>query len=235
MKFEQVIKQIKARGNPDNLAGMARYGIKPKNGYGVSMPIVRAMAKQIGHDHQLAGRLWASGIHDARILAGLIDEPASVTAKQMDKWAKDFYSWDVCDQVCSNLFDKTGFAYAKAVQWTGRKEEFVRRAGFVLMAALSVHDKTASDSRFLRFLPIIKKYSTDERNFVKKAVNWALRQIGKRNLRLNRAAIRMARQIREKDSRSARWITADALRELNGKIAQKKVRRSIVPPSSRTS
>ncbi|MFH1226317.1 MAG: DNA alkylation repair protein [Planctomycetota bacterium] len=226
MEFKEVIRQIKSRANPANVAGMARYGIRAKKIYGVSMPVIRRMAKQIGRDHTLAGRLWLSGIHDARILAGLIDDPALVTSKQMDKWVKDFYSWDVCDQVCSNLFDKTGFAYHKAVQWTKRKEEFVRRAGFVLMATLSVHDKKAPDSRFLKFLPLIKKHSTDERNFVRKAVNWALRQIGKRNLKLNQAAIRAGKEIQKKDSRSAKWIAADALRELTGKAVQKRLKGS---------
>ena len=193
---------------------MARYGINPTNTLGVSIRALREMAREIGRDHRLASQLWASGVHEARILACLIDEPALVTEAQMERWAKDLDSWDVCDQCCGNLFDKTPLAYRKAAEWGRRDEEFIRRAGFVLMARLAVHDKAASDRRFLRFLPMIQQASVDERNFVKKAVNWALRQIGKRSPGLHRAALRTARAIRAKDSRAARWIAADALREL---------------------
>ncbi len=180
--FEEILIKLKSLSNPEAVAGMARFGINTKKAYGVSIPDLRKMAKGIGKNHILAQKLWDSGIHEARILAGMIDLPERVTEKQMKHWVKDFNSWDVCDQVCSNLFDKTKFAYPKAIKWSKRNEEFVKRAGFVLMAALAVHDKEASDKEFLKFLPIIKREATDERNFVKKAVNWALRQIGKRNL-----------------------------------------------------
>ncbi len=142
----------------------------------------------------------------------------------MDRWVKDFDSWDVCDQCCGNLFDKAKAAHQKALEWSSRKEEFVKRAGFALMAALSVHDKKTSNATFLKFLEAIKKEATDERNFVKKAINWGLRQIGKRNLQLNRAAITAAKEIQKMDSRSARWIAADALRELTSAPIQKRLR-----------
>lgn len=204
---------------------MARFGINPKNTYGVSIPVLRKMARQIGKNHILAQKFWDSGIHEARILAGMIDLPEMVTEKQMEYWVKDFDSWDVCDQVCSNLFDRTKFTYKKAIEWSKRKEEFVKRAGFVLMAALAVHDKEASDKEFLKFLPIIKKEATDERNFVKKAVNWALRQIGKRNSNLNRMAAQRAKEIQRLDSKAARWIASDALRELTSETVRKKLDR----------
>jgi 3-methyladenine DNA glycosylase AlkD len=202
---------------------MARFGINPKNTYGVSIPNLRKMAKEIGKNHQLAQKLWNSGIHEARILAGMIDVPEEVTERQMEKWVRNFDSWDVCDQVCSNLFDQTNFAYKKAIDWSQRKEEFIKRAGFVLMAALAVHDKEVSDKEFLKFLPIIIREAWDERNFVKKAVNWALRQIGKRSLFLNKMAIKTAKEIQGIDSKSARWIASDAIRELTSEAVQKRL------------
>lgn len=222
MPVEEAIDRIKSLYNPANVKGMARYGINSHNTFGVSIPTLRKMAKEIGKDHEAALELWKSGIHEARLLAGFTDDPHQVTEDQMEVWVKDFDSWDVCDQVCSNLFDRTPFAQRKAVEWSGRNEEFVKRAGFVLMAALAVHDKKACDEIFLTFFSTIKSGATDERNFVKKAVNWALRQIGKRNASLNNAAIEVAEEIRKIDSKSARWIAADALRELtNGLITRK--------------
>jgi 3-methyladenine DNA glycosylase AlkD len=225
MTTNEILAQLKSLANPRNVAGMSKFGINPRNTLGVSIPTLRRIAKQAGTDHRLALDLWQSGIHEARILAAMVDDPTRVTAAQMESWVKDFDSWDVCDQVCSNLFDKTQFAHRNAIAWTRRDEEFVRRAGFVLMAALAVHDKSANDSAFLKFLPIIKRYATDERNFVKKAVNWALRQIGKRNRALNRAAIETANEIQAVDSKSAKWIAADALRELTSAAKQKKLHR----------
>ena len=219
-RLREIVAELESQANPENIAGMARYGINSKNTLGVSIPRLRAMAKRIGTDHALALELWASGIHEARMLAGFIDDPAMVTETQIERWAKDFDSWDVCDQVCSNLFDRTPFAAAKAVEWSEREEEFVKRAGFVLMAALAVHDKKAPDGRFRGFLPLIAREAADERNFVKKAVNWALRQIGKRSRPLNAAAIASAKRIRKMDSRAARWIAADALRELESEAVQ---------------
>ena len=217
MTTEEILAQLQSLANPRNVAGMSRFGINPRNTLGVSIPNLRRIAKQVGTDHRLALDLWKSGIHEARILAAFVDDPARVTGAQMESWVKDFDSWDVCDQVCSNLFDKTPFAHRQAVEWARRDEEFVRRAGFVLMAALAWHDKSASDAAFLKFLPLIKRYATDERNFVKKAVNWALRQIGKRNRALNRAAVETAKEIQAIDSKSAKWIATDALREFRMK------------------
>jgi 3-methyladenine DNA glycosylase AlkD len=193
---------------------MARYGISRVNTLGVSAPDLWGLARRIGRDHELALALWDSGIHEARKLAALIDDPRLVTSGQMERWVEDLDSWDVCDAVCSVLFDKTPHAWTKAAAWTRRRGEFVRRAGFVLMAALAVHDKEAPDGRFLALLPLIERGATDERNFAKKAANWALRQIGKRNLQLNRAAVARARRIRQLESPAARWVAADALREL---------------------
>jgi 3-methyladenine DNA glycosylase AlkD len=216
-----VLRRLRALANPANVAGMARFGINPSGTLGVSIPILRRIAREVGTDHALAAALWASGVHEARILAALVDDPARVSRAQMNRWAADFDSWDVCDQVCSGLFDRTPFAFQKALAWAERREEFVKRAGFVLMAALAVHDRQAPDAAFERCLPVIARHSTDERNFVKKAVNWALRQIGKRNPRLNRKAIARARVIQRLPSRAARWIAADALRELTGEGVQR--------------
>jgi 3-methyladenine DNA glycosylase AlkD len=215
MGQKEIISLLKKHRNPKNVAGMARFGINTKNTLGISIPFLRSLAKKIGKDHQLASQLWRTKIHEARLLAGFIGDPKLVTAKQMDSWVKDFDSWDICDQVCSNLFDQTPFAHQKAVQWAKRREEFVRRAGFVMMAALSVHDKKASDGKFLKFFPLIEKYSTDERNFVRKAVNWALRQMGKRkNSKLKKPALALAAKLSKSVSASARWIGKDAYREL---------------------
>ncbi len=218
MPYESsILMRLKELGSPEALEGMAKFGINTTSAYGVSVTELRRMAKRIGQNRDLALKLWASGIHEARILAGMVDEPERVTERQMDAWVRDFDSWDVCDQVCSNLFDKTEFAYKKALEWSHAREEFVKRAGFVMMACLAVHDRTARDKDLERFLPIIVREANDERNYVKKAVNWALRQIGKRDPRLNRSAIATAKEIQKIDSPSARWIAADALRELEKK------------------
>lgn len=222
MNLQDILKILKSRANPKNVAGMAKFGINPKNTLGVNVPVLRKLAKEIGKNHSLALELWDSGIHEARILAGFIGEIDKTNEKQMENWVKDFDSWDVCDQVCGNLFDKTPFAYEKAAEWINDKKEFVKRAGFVLMACLAVHDKKAGDDKFIKFFPMIIKGSTDERNFVKKAVNWALRQIGKRNSRLNKEAIETAKKIQSIPSKSAKWITADALKEFKLKAAIKK-------------
>ncbi len=226
MSAASIISEMKSKADPKAVEGMARFGISSKNTLSVSMPTLRSMARKVGKNHQTAQALWKSEVHEARILAALVDDPAQVTAAQMEKWAAGFDSWDVCDQVCSNLFDKTPFAHQKALEWSGRKEEFVRRAAFTLMAALAVHDKGASDAEFTSFFGAIEKGSTDQRNFVKKSVNWALRQIGKRNLNLNRAAAEVAERISKMDSPSARWVASDAIRELRSEAVQKKLRRS---------
>jgi 3-methyladenine DNA glycosylase AlkD len=203
---------------------MARFGITAKNTLGIPIPELRKLAKEIGKDHKLAKELWKSGIHEARILSSFISDPGLTTEKQMGEWVKDFDSWDVCDQVCSSLFDKTKVAHKKTFEWAKRKEEFVKRAGFALMACLAVHDKKSSDRKFLDYLPVIKRESTDERNFVRKAVNWALRQIGKRNRKLNKAAIKTAKEISKIDSKAAKWIAKDALRELSSEAVQKMIK-----------
>ena len=224
MDATAVLDRLRSMADPDAVKGMARFGINPKDTLGVSMPALRRLAREIGHDHALALALWDSGVHEARMLAGLVDDVEEVTSGQMERWVRDFDSWDVCDQVCSNLFAGTPAAYDKALEWSCRQEEFVKRAGFALMAALSVHDKRADDSKFIRFLPVIKKNATDDRNFVKKAVNWALRQIGKRNLALNARAISTARELLGLEDKSARWIASDALRELEGGAVQKRLK-----------
>ena len=221
---KQVLKRLQQLGDPRAVEGMAKYGIATKHACGVSVPNLRKMAKEIGTNHGLALQLWASGIHEARILASMIDDPAMVDETQMETWVKQFDSWDVCDQCCLNLFSKTAFAYEKCAEWPSRNEEFVKRSGFALMACLAVADKSAGDRRFEKFLPIIRREATDDRNYVKKAVNWALRQIGKRNLNLNRKAIETAQKIEGMDSRSARWVASDALRELTSEAVQERLR-----------
>ena len=217
VSFEQVIAELNSYANGQAVEGMARFGIRSGNVLGISIPTLRKMAKETGKNHMLALELWHSAIHEARILASMIDEPAQVSSQQMEEWVIDFDSWDVCDQVCGNLFDQTPYAYQKAVEWCHREQEFVRRAGFVLMAELAVHDKKASDAAFESFFPLIKQYAGDERNFVKKAVNWALRQIGKRNSHLHALALQWAEAISESDSKTAQWVAKDALRELHAK------------------
>jgi 3-methyladenine DNA glycosylase AlkD len=214
MTCEEVLQKLRARANPKNVEGMARFGITPRNTLGVPVVELRRLARQIRRDHRVALELWESDVHEARILAGLIADPAQVTERLMERWARGFDSWDIVDGTCNNLFRKTAAAHRKAREWSRRKEEFVKRAGFVLMACLAVHDKSASDAVFKRYLRLIRREAGDERNFVKKAVNWALRQVGKRNLRLNSAAAEEAKRIREMDSKAARWIASDALREL---------------------
>jgi 3-methyladenine DNA glycosylase AlkD len=213
-KFQAILKKLNALKNPANIAGMARYGIATDKAFGIKHPELKQIAKQYRKDHELAQELWASGYHEARLLALDIDDPKLVTEAQAEAWVKDINSWDICDSFAGNLIDKTPFAYKKAIGWAHREEEFVRRAGFALMAWLPVHDKKASEDKFDPFFPLILRYATDQRNFVKKAVNWALRQLGKRSLALNKKAIQTAKQISKIDSRAARWIAKDALKEL---------------------
>jgi 3-methyladenine DNA glycosylase AlkD len=220
MEREEVLQRLNDLADPEGRAGMARFGIATDRALGIRIPMLRRLAKEVGPDHRLAQELWDTRIHEARILASMIDDPAGVTEGQMEAWVGDFDSWDVCDQVCGNLFDKTPYAHEKAVSWSGREEEFVKRAGFALMATLAVHDKGAPDAAFLVFLPLIEREAHDGRNYVKKAVNWALRQIGKRNRALNMEAIAAAKRIHAADSRSGRWVASDALRELRSDPVQ---------------
>lgn len=204
---------------------MARCGINPENTLGVSIPVLRKIAGETGHSHTLASELWATGLHEAGLLASMIDDPRQVSRMQAEQWASDFDSWDLCDQCCNNLLRRTSFAFELARQWSRREEEWVRRAGFVLMAALAVHAKEVGDTRIADFLPLIRAAAHDDRNYVRKAVNWALRQIGKRSRRLNRLARQTAKEIAHLDSRSARWIGTDALRELESAPVEERLRR----------
>lgn len=215
-----------ASHNPKDLAGMARYGINIENAWCVSVPKLRNLAKELKKEpnrHEIALEIWDTNVHEARILAGFIDNPEKVTEEQLEKWVLGFDSWDVCDLVCSELFDKTEFAYRKAEEWSERPEEFVKRAGFVVMCALAVHDKKAPDEPFEKFLEICERESSDERNFVKKAVNWTIRNIGKcRNIELHEKALAAAYRIREKGDKASRWIANDAIRELESEKIKKR-------------
>jgi 3-methyladenine DNA glycosylase AlkD len=183
------------------------------------------MAKEIGHNHNLALQLWNSGIHEAQILASLVDNPKEVTEEQMEQWVKDFDSWDVCDQCIANLFAKTPFAYQKAIEWSYRKDEFIKRASFALMTRLVHPAKKTSTRQIIELLSIIKREAGDNRNFVKKAVNWALRHIGKQNLQYNKVALSTAKEIQKLNSKNARWIASDAIKELTSDAVQQRLRK----------
>ena len=223
--LKDILEKVEALSNPENVAGMTKFGIKSVKTYGVHIPDLRKIAKTIGKNHRLALQLWNVKTRETRILASMIDSPEEVTEDQMESWVKEFDNWETCDQVCQNLFAYTSLAYQKAVEWSQRKEEFTKRAGFVIMARLAVKDKKAEDKEFEKFLPIIKRESTDDRNYVKKAVSWALRQIGKRNLYLNKKAIETAREIEQINSKSAKWIARDALKELTSMAIQERLKK----------
>ncbi len=226
-RVAELLGELRSLGSEKDRAGMARFGINVANAFGVSVNELRKVAKRLGTDHSLALALWATGNHEARLLACFVDDPAVVGEEQLEAWVRDFDSWDICDQATTSLFDQTKHAWAKASEWAPHPEEWVRRAGFALMAGLAVHDKAAGDRAFLKLLPLIERGAFDERNFVKKAVNWALRNIGKRNRALNGTAMACAERIRaaankraggerggDSGVRSARWVATDALREL---------------------
>ena len=222
MDIEGILKRLEALARPGTLEHKARFAIKTENAYGVWIPDLRALAKELGRDHDLARELWRIDCRETRILAAMVGEPARVDEALMEEWVVCFRDWEVCDQCCMNLFEKTDLSWKKALEWSGRPEEFVKRAGFVLMARLAVSNKTAADERFEVFFPIIVREATDPRNFVKKAANWALRQIGKRNMVMNARAVETAREIQALGDRTAKWIAADALRELTDeKIRQR--------------
>ena len=216
MPLDQILSELRSLASPRNVAGMARFGIRPANPLGISVTTLRKLARSIPRDHDLAEALWATGIHEARILASIVDVPAAVTEEQMERWAAAFDSWDLCDQCCGNLFDKTPFAWKKVREWCRREEEFVRRAGFALLAWLAVHDKKTGDELFIAAFPLIREGAPDGRNFVRKAVDWALRQTGKRNLALHGKAVALAEELGRLDAKSARWIARNTLRELTG-------------------
>jgi 3-methyladenine DNA glycosylase AlkD len=221
----RAVSELRRHGRMKNVEGMARYGIRAKRILGVSKPKLDAITAKIGKNHALGLKLWKTGIHDARLLGMLISEPEKVTSSQMESWVRDFQNWDICDGTCCHLFVDAKPAWQKAFAWTNRPDEFQKRAAFALAAYLAVHDKVASDAPFKKYLKEIEREAWDERNFVRKAVNWALRNIGKRNLRLNRCAIRCAERIRQTGTRAGRWIAADALRELKSEAVQTRLRR----------
>jgi len=214
MGKDDVLRWLERRGTRRNVDGMARYGIRSTRAFGVSMATMKPLVKRLGRDHALAAALWKSGWFEARMLAALIDDPAKVTAAQMDAWARDFENWADCDTTCFHLFDKTPFAWTKARQWSRSRDEFVKRAAFALMASLALHDKTTPDARFRSLLPIIEKGARDERNFVRKAVSWALRGIGNRSRALHAGALALARNLAASETASCRWVGRDAQRDL---------------------
>ena len=224
MSYEQVMAELHSMADPSNLEGQARFGIDISGSLGISMSRLRPLARRIGKDHRLALALWDSGVREARILATLVDDPREVTEEQMESWAAAFNSWEVVDAACCNLFDRTPYRYSKAVEWAGREEEFVKRAGFAVMAGIAVHDREAANSALAALLPVIEREACDRRNFVRKAVNWALRQIGKRNLALNEAAIEAAQRIARLECKGAGWVASDALRELRSPQVQQRLR-----------
>lgn len=219
----RVLAELHALANEDNLPSIAHFGIDTTGRLGISVPDLRHIAKTVGRDHELALSLWDTRIPEARLLATMVDDPALVTSDQMDAWARDFNSWDLCDQACGNLFDQTPFAWEKVGQWAAENAEFTRRAGFALLASLAWHDKIASDEQFIAAFPIIIAGTADPRNFVKKAVNWAIRNIGKRNLALNLATVALSEKILQIDDPTARWIARDALRELTSEQVLKRL------------
>ena len=226
-EVEWALKWLKRHATKSTRDGMARYGLPSDNALGVSVADIRLLAKRLGRNHELAAALWDTGVYEARMLTAFVDEPRKVTRTQMDRWCRDFDSWGICDGLCFHLFDKTPFAWQKARQWSASPREFVKRAGFALMASLVVHDKAAPGPRFLDFLPLIEQGAHDERNFVKKAVNWALRCIGKRDLKLNAAAMTVAKRLAQAKEASCRWVGKDALRELEGpKVRARLARRT---------
>lgn len=221
----RALEELRRHGRRRNVEGMARFGIVAKDVYGVSKPILDKVARQIGKNHELGMQLWDTGNHDARLLGVLISESQHVTSKQMEAWVKAFDNWDVCDGTCCHLFAAAAPAWEKALSWTRRKNEFEKRAGFALIAYLAVHDKMAETPRFAPCLEAIEREAWDDRNFVRKAVNWALRNIGKRSVPLNHQAIACAERIRESGTRAGRWIAADALRELKSDAVQARLGR----------
>ncbi len=225
-KLKDLLSRMKAAADPAQLAGMAHFGINTELALGLRVPQIRAFSKEIGVDHALALALWRTGLHEARILAPMVIDRVRVDDSLMEAWVADFASWDVCDQCCMNLFRRLPGAWAKVEVWAVREEEFVRRAAFTLIAVLAVHEKNEPDARFIGLLTLVEAYSDDDRNFVKKAVNWALRQIGKRNRDMNAAAIAAAQRLLDRDTKAARWIANDALRELQSEKVQARLKTS---------
>lgn len=214
MDMKDIIAHLKRNARPQDVGFMARFGITPKHALGVKLPVLRALAKAIGKDHGLALALWKRDMRETRILASLVADPKKMTDEIMDEWVAEFDYWEICDQCVMNLFWKHPRAYEKAVEWSGREEEFVRRAGFAMMAKLSLTDKKAPDSRIEAFLPYIEEGAKDDRNMVMKGVSWALRQIGKRNLALNRKAVKLAKDIGKMGTKATKWVARDVLKDI---------------------
>jgi 3-methyladenine DNA glycosylase AlkD len=233
MTADEVIAELRRLASPGNVAGMARFGIATDGTLGIPTPALRALAKRCGRDHKLAVALWTSGVHEAKHIAVMVEDPRTVSRTQLETWVRDIDSWDVCDGFAYGFVDRTPYAHDLITKWSASKHEFVKRAAFAAIAGLAVHDKTAGDADLLRYLPVIVREAGDDRNFVKKAVNWALRQIGKRNLALNAAAIETAEAIRDGGTRSGRWIAADALRELRSDAVQRRLSAPARPASRR--
>jgi 3-methyladenine DNA glycosylase AlkD len=225
-EVESALAWLKRHSTKHTRDGMARYGIPSDNAFGVSVADIRVLAKRLGRNHELAAALWDTGWYEARMLTSFVDEPARVTPAQMDRWCRDFDSWAICDTVCFHLFDRTPHAWKKVAQWCDGREEFVRRGAFALLASLAAHDKRAADAQFAESLPLIERAATDERNFVKKAVSWALRAIGRRNSALNAAAVTVARRLADSPQAVARWVGKDALRDLTRPAVSRRLRKA---------
>ena len=224
MNADEVLAELHAHANPKNSASMAKFGIASTNTLGISVPTLRAIAKRVGRDHDVAVALWESGIHEARSLACMVEDPATVKRKQLESWVRDIDSWDVCDGFAFDLVRRTSHAHTLILQWSNSKHEFTKRAAFATIAGLAVHDRHAPNANLLRYLPLIEQASDDDRNFVWKAVNWALRQIGKRNRACNAAAIASAERIIATNTRAGRKIANDALRELRSDAVQERLK-----------
>ncbi len=220
---EEILATLKAKGRPDQLAGMARYGMKTENRLGVQMPDLRRLAKEIGRNHNLAMQLWESGIAEARILASMLAEPEKLSGQQMNSMVADVDSWDIGDQTCMNLFEKTPLAWQKIREWSQRDEEFVKRTAYGLIACLAWHNKAASNEVFVETFPTIAHGAQDPRKSVQKAVSWALRNIGKRNQYLNQEAIKLAQQIQTTATKPAKWVASDVIRELTSPAVQRRL------------
>jgi 3-methyladenine DNA glycosylase AlkD len=225
MRLSEVVAELKRMGDPAVVEGMKRFGVTTEYALGITGPQLRSLARKIGLDQKLSLQLWSTGIHEARAIAALIGDPEKVTWRQMGQWVKDFDSWAICDAACGILFVRTPYALKATFQWCRSEKEFVKRGGFVMMAAAAVHLKSLDDREFLPMLKEIRRGAVDERNFVRKAVNWALRQIGKRNMHLNGLAIQEAERIHAIDSRAARWIASDALRELRSPQVRRRLQK----------
>ncbi|HTG95640.1 MAG TPA: DNA alkylation repair protein [Pyrinomonadaceae bacterium] len=222
---DSVVARLKRLGTKKQRDAMSRYAIPSENAFGVSVGKIRDMGKQLGRNHDLAQALWDTGWYEARMLAAFVDDPAQVTPAQMDRWCRDFDSWAIVDTICFHLFDKTPYAFAKAKAWANRRNEFEKRAAFALLASLGVHDKTASDESFAKCLPLIERAATDERNFVKKGVSWALRVIGRRNNELNRSAVALSKRLCASEEPAARWVGRDALKELTSPAVLRRLKK----------